>query len=271
MSEITPSTMPTIDCAGCGGLGQIDPGSAAACPLCDGTGKTLTNPAAIDLDEVRALRSASFPPELVDTWCTLIAAVEALRERVVKLIREQELNSICTIDRGEVQEIFERAWASEDKVKTLQDQLIWGFYETDDGSPEYTQGSKKLHELHELVTADECNGLVKTIKALEEKEVKFKANLQNIDELLARRPVLDDKPSRFQKISHALYAAARCDAAEVKSTCIQKTLEKVRQCCLFDDDEGKTGVTTDPHIPLELFDEICAVLRTPASPAGNGD
>lgn len=49
-------------------------------------------------------------------------------------------------------------------VETLRKQLVWGFYETDDGSPEYTQGNEKLHELHELVTAEECNGLVKVIK-----------------------------------------------------------------------------------------------------------
>ena len=31
------------ECDGCGGLGQIDPGSAAACPLCDGVGKIKPN------------------------------------------------------------------------------------------------------------------------------------------------------------------------------------------------------------------------------------
>lgn len=49
--------------------------------------------------------------------------------------------------------------------------LIWGFYEGD--HPEYTQGDKKLHELHELVTAEDCNGLVKNILGLQERIVEL--------------------------------------------------------------------------------------------------
>lgn len=38
-------------------------------------------------------------------------------------------------------------------------------------------------------------------------------------------------------------------------------LERVRQCCLFEEDLGSTGVTTEPHIDEQLFDDICAALN----------
>lgn len=38
-------------------------------------------------------------------------------------------------------------------------------------------------------------------------------------------------------------------------------LEAVKQACLFADDDGTIGVTQDPHIHSELFDQICAALR----------
>ncbi len=59
-------------------------------------------------------------------------------------------------------------------VETLRGQLIWGFYEEE--APEYTQGSEKLHGLHELVTADECNGLVKTTKTLMGRVAELEVN-----------------------------------------------------------------------------------------------
>lgn len=139
-------TEPTvIDCPGCGGFGQIDPGSAAACPLCDGTGKATTTLSTFDL--IERLRG----PHAV----------------------------FMTVEQGTV---FLNEVA--DKIEELQGQLIWGFYEEEE--PEYTQGSEKLHELHELVTAEECNGLVKTIKEtqervgeLETENTKLRAALAN--------------------------------------------------------------------------------------------
>lgn len=38
-------------------------------------------------------------------------------------------------------------------------------------------------------------------------------------------------------------------------------LSDVREACLFDDDDGIIGVTTDPHIDERLFDKICAALN----------
>ena len=37
-------------------------------------------------------------------------------------------------------------------------------------------------------------------------------------------------------------------------------LEDVRASCLFADDDGFIGITTDPHIDERLFDKICGFL-----------
>ena len=37
-------------------------------------------------------------------------------------------------------------------------------------------------------------------------------------------------------------------------------LELVKQACLFADDDGQTGVTGEPHIPEDLFANICAAI-----------
>lgn len=42
---------------------------------------------------------------------------------------------------------------------------------------------------------------------------------------------------------------------------IKTTLEKVKEACLFADDGGYIGVTSEPHISEELFAEICEVLN----------
>ena len=67
----------------------------------------------------------------------------------------------------------------------------------------------------------------------------------------------------------AKWASDATDRAEAAETCVvelAEMLEKVRQCCLFsDDDAGPIGVTTDPHIDEQLFKDICTVLSaTPA-------
>ena len=73
-------------------------------------------------------------------------------------------------------------------------------------------------------------------------------------------------------IEVAADAVSRMNTAEAEVTHLRRVLERVRHACLFaDDDVGEIGVTTDPHIPSELFDEICAVLQPPQAPAGNGD
>ena len=39
-----------------------------------------------------------------------------------------------------------------------------------------------------------------------------------------------------------------------------EALERVRQACLFSEDDGQIGVTADPHIDERLFNEICAAI-----------
>lgn len=60
----------------------------------------------------------------------------------------------------------------------------------------------------------------------------------------------------------AKYIAAdqRAEAAETKVAKLREALGKVKQRCLFVDDDGRIGVTQEPHIEDELFDEICQAL-----------
>ena len=104
--------------------------------------KLSDDPAAIDLDKVREVHFRSGPSEGSLDTLPLIAAVEALREK-----------------------------------------LIWGFYEEE--APEYQQGGSP-HELHELVTAENCTGLVNTIKELRAREVEMKAMKQFISDFEAQ-------------------------------------------------------------------------------------
>ena len=91
-------------------------------------------------------------------------------------------------------------------VEALQGQLIWGFYEEE--VPEYIQGSEKLHELHELVTADECNGLVKTIKTLRMQKVEL---AEHLDKTIA---VAADAVNRMNAAeAHAVELAGALDEA----------------------------------------------------------
>ena len=102
---------------------------------------TPTNPAEIDLKTLRQHRH--FPT--IDVR-PLIAAVEVLREQVAELIRERDLTSICTVDKGEVQEVYERAEAAEAHAVELagvleplreacfQADMMGELYETIDGS-----------------------------------------------------------------------------------------------------------------------------------------
>lgn len=39
-----------------------------------------------------------------------------------------------------------------------------------------------------------------------------------------------------------------------------KCLKRVQEACLFSEDDGSIGVTQDPHIHTQLFDDICKAL-----------
>lgn len=38
-------------------------------------------------------------------------------------------------------------------------------------------------------------------------------------------------------------------------------LTECREACLFAEDDGRIGVTEDPHIPADLFSRICDELN----------
>ncbi len=183
----------------------------------------MTDPAAIDLEAVKTRYEDAKKIAEKDPW---------------NFSADEDLRAIVTEDHP----------ALIAAVEALQTQLIWGFYEEE--APEYTQGSEKLHELHHLVTAEECNGLVKTINELRVTTIELAEHLD-------------------KTITVAADAANRMNTAEADATCLREVLEKVKQACLFgDDDAGQIGVTTDPHIPSELFFEICANLKPPQAPVG---
>lgn len=54
---------------------------------------------------------------------------------------------------------------------------------------------------------------VQEIEALRARVAELEVDLRNIDYLLARRPELADKPTRFQKITYVLYMASQATDA----------------------------------------------------------
>jgi hypothetical protein len=45
---------------------------------------------------------------------------------------------------------------------------------------------------------------------------------------------------------------------------VHECLNSVREACLFSEDDGSIGVTQEPHIPYQLFDDICKALAATA-------
>lgn len=43
---------------------------------------------------------------------------------------------------------------------------------------------------------------------------------------------------------------------------LRNLLEEVKQACLYGEDDNTTGVTEEPHIPIELFGRICDALNS---------
>ncbi len=89
-------------------------------------------------------------------------------------------------------------------------------------------------------------------------------------ELAAAVETLRDDLADLEALRSEDHAAIRQtilekEAAEARVVELAGALERVRQCCLFEEDLGRTGVTMEPHINEQLFDDICAaLLATPA-------
>lgn len=90
-------------------------------------------------------------------------------------------------------------------AEELREQLIWGFYEEE--APEYQQGGSP-HELHELVTAEECNGLVENIAALRARVVEVEGEIE-------------------QAIKWQQFYMNKADAAEASMVEMAGALEKI--------------------------------------------
>tara|TARA_R110000737_G_C14556601_1_gene481540 strand:- start:166 stop:420 length:255 start_codon:yes stop_codon:yes gene_type:complete len=48
---------------------------------------------------------------------------------------------------------------------------------------------------------------------------------------------------------------------ETSSPTALNLLRQVRDCCLYDEDDGQIGVTEDAVIPSKLFDGICNEIK----------
>ena len=55
-------------------------------------------------------------------------------------------------------------------------------------------------------------------------------------------------------------AEAKLTTLQSKSAALVDTLTQVREQCLFADDDGQIGVSSEAQIDSRLFDEICAAL-----------
>ncbi len=180
----------------------------------------MTDPTAIDLEKYRT-RSIHDNAERA----ALIAAVEALRKRAYNAYSEGWATAHEPAPCGHARanhkdpEFGTPEYKGNEKceacteVEELQGQLIYSFTETNDGSPEYTQGNEKIHELHDLVTAEECNGLVKTIKTTEAENARLRKVLENYatstEELAFEMKPPNSFTPRFVQLAVGLRQASR--------------------------------------------------------------
>lgn len=63
-----------------------------------------------------------------------------------------------------------------------------------------------------------------------------------------------------QKDKEISLLISRTLTAEAKLSRALKLLTGVRNQCLFSDDDGSIGITTEPHISEDLFAEMCELL-----------
>ena len=68
--------------------------------------------------------------------------------------------------------------------------------------------------------------------------------------------------SALWEIAHAERSEAMLELTTLqsKSAALVDTLTQVREQCLFADDDGQIGVSSEAQIDSRLFDEICAAL-----------
>jgi len=83
--------------------------------------------------------------------------------------------------------------------------------------------------------------------------------IAEVEVLRERLGKMEDKAGPF----HERYRwKERAETAEAHATELTTVLEQVQQRCLFEEDLGAIGVTTEPHIDEKLFSDICTALAT---------
>lgn len=98
--------------------------------------------------------------------------------------------------------------------------------------------------------------LLETITTLRVENSQLKAALRNAEHRIG---IQSESLAlhRDQQFPNILAARVEKDRADR----LAALLEQVKQACLFDDDDGQIGITEEPTIDLELFDEICKALK----------
>ncbi len=110
-----------------------------------------------------------------------------------------------------------------------------------------------------VYNSDDMPPLIAAVEALRERVVELEKDLAEEEsdvEHYLRLAIVD--PGAIDQISWQ----DRAEVAEARVVELAGALERIRQRCLFEEDDGRTGVTTEPHIDEQLFNDICAVLST---------
>jgi len=111
-------------------------------------------------------------------------AINALRAENAYFARRDsfDLGAINRIVADQVKNLVVRTAKAESDLATAQEQIVWGFHGEE--VPQYTQGPKGEHEMREPITAEEANGLVKTIVNLRTELAVAKTNTKRLETAL---------------------------------------------------------------------------------------
>lgn len=122
--------------------------------------RTLT--LAAEIGKLQAELSQSDAAKLT---ANLAAAKDEIAQLKAALAKGQE-NCDAVYDdlRCERDAAIDAKTQAEDELRAAREKIVWGFYEEE--TPQYGQGEKYAHEISSPLTADEANGMIKTITEL---------------------------------------------------------------------------------------------------------
>ena len=119
--------------------------------------------------------------------------------------------------------------------------------------------------------------LTARVRELEEENARLKRTNSSYANLTkAQESQLTNLRQRLYQLKGADSAIdserqANCDlteqlaAEQLNNKLLRDALEQVKESCLFADDDGGIGVSSEAQIDILLFDQICKALSIPAS------